>query len=157
VVVLYVVAFLFEALGIALLFVELREVNQRWLEFMSRPRDVALSDTGRALDHAIPIRAGGGDRTVETRLTQLEDAMHAHKVDHVHLELAARRHANQVAEESANLVERRLTPELQALLGYLIGREQRPWWRPWWLGPALLSVGLVLGTLGNVVSALQSV
>jgi hypothetical protein len=92
---------------------------------------------------------------METRVTQLEDAMHTHKVDHLDMEYAGWSHANQVAAESADLVERRLTPELQALLGYLIGREERPAWRPWWLGPGLLSVGLVLGTLGNLVSAAQ--
>jgi hypothetical protein len=41
------------------------------------------------------------------------------------------------------------------VLRYLIGREERPWWLPLWLGPALLSVGLVLGTLGNIISSAQ--
>ena len=81
--------------------------------------------------------------------------MHAHKVEHADQDVAAKRHAKQVAEESADLVEQRLTLELQALLGYLIGREERPRLRPWWLGPVLLAVGLVLGTLGNIVTALQ--
>jgi hypothetical protein len=152
----YIIAFLFEALGIVVLVVELRDVNRRWRELMSRPRIIVLADTGRALDQAGPIRAVGGDPTMETRVTQLEDAMHAHKVDHLHMEYASWRHANQVAEESAELVEQRLTPELQALLGYLIGREERPRWRPWCLGPVLLSMGLVLGTVGNVLSAWQT-
>jgi hypothetical protein len=34
---LYLFAFLFEALGIGLLVVELRKANLRWQEFMSRP------------------------------------------------------------------------------------------------------------------------
>jgi hypothetical protein len=57
---------------------------------------------------------------------QLEDAMYEHRVEHTDPEVAAWRSSNRVASESANLVEQRLTPELQALLGYLIGREDRP-------------------------------
>jgi hypothetical protein len=155
VVVLYLFAGLLEALGIALVAVELWEANRRWRAFMLRPRTIILSDTARAFDQAMPIGAVGGDRTTETRLAQLEDAMHAHKVEHADHEVAAWRYAKQVAEESADLVEQRLTPELQTLLGYLIGREERPRWRPWWLGPVLLSVGLVLGTLGNIVAGAQ--
>lgn len=153
-VVLYLVAFLFEALGIILLFVELRDANRRLSALMARPQNIVLG-AARVRVQAMPIRVVGGDRTVETRLTQLEDAMHAQKVDHADMELATWRYSNQAAEESVNLVEQRLTPELQSLLGYLIGRDKRPTWRPWWLGPALLSLGLVLGTLGNIVSAGQ--
>jgi hypothetical protein len=131
-----------------------RTTSQEPEEFSSQlVRGQELADTGRALDQAGPIRAVGGDTTMAMRVTQLEDAMHAHKVDHLDMEYGAWSHANQVAAESADLVEQRLTPELQALLSYLVGREERPAWRPWWLGPALLSVGLVLGTLGNIVSA----
>jgi hypothetical protein len=56
--------------------------------------------------------------------------MHAHKIDHADMEAEAWRHANQVAKESAGLVARRLAPELQALVDYMIGREEPPGWRP---------------------------
>ena len=74
----------------------------------------------------MPIRAMGGDRSTDTPLTHLEDALHAHAVEHADQEVAASRHADRVAAEYADLVERRLTPELQALLGYLLRREERP-------------------------------
>jgi hypothetical protein len=95
--VLYLLAGLFEALGIVLLAVELWEANRRWRAFMLRPPTIVLSDTARAIDQAMPIRAVGGDRTTETRLTQLVDAMHAQRVEHADQEVAAWRYANHVA------------------------------------------------------------
>jgi hypothetical protein len=154
-VVLYVVAFACEAIGVILLWVELKQGRVRWAELRDRPhRGYAVGATSR--EAARPVRADKEGASVESRLAGLERDLYQHRSDHVDLERDLQSHAKSEAEEAATRLREFLRPELTTLFDYLVGQEDRPRWRPWWLGPVVLFAGVLLGTAGNIASTAAS-
>ena len=76
-----------------------------------------------------------GDK-VEGDLAQLEDY--------------TRKEAGEAIEHMQKSVGMELTRLIDLVLG--LNDPDRPGWRGWWLGPAMLALGLVLGVIGNIVS-----
>jgi hypothetical protein len=147
----YVLAFVFDVAGVGLLLFELREANSRWTSFKGRSRTVEIGPA-RTLEQALPLRVIRGDQSHEIRIRQLEDAVYDQRSQIADMHLRLWRHANDVAETAAGKVERNLGREVEAVIGYLLGLEERSRWRPWWLGPALVAAGILLGTVGNLAS-----
>jgi hypothetical protein len=75
-----------------------------------------------------------------------------HAEDLTQLKNYARKQAAEAIDYMQNSVDRELTRLVE--LVFALNDPDRPGWRRWWLGPAMLASGLVLGVIGNVVSAL---
>jgi hypothetical protein len=148
---LFVVAFLLELAGLAVLVFEVWSANQRLTAL--RRRDVTISaNTVVGVAMVASGKVSTSTPTLEDRLAALEADVDEHMRMHPEMEQRLRDHANKVASERADSVADSLRPEVERILRHILGEAERPWWRPWWLSPGLIVAGLVFGLVGNILS-----
>ena len=154
-VVILIVAVAFQVVGTGILAIEVHAAHARWVAKFRQPRV-----TGQLNGVLPPSRmfttgwvSGSAGETLEQRLDRLESQQREtakNLAEAVHrLETAT---IPEEAQRAAAEVEARLQPLVVDTLAYLAGLGERPWWRPWWLGPGLLVVGIVLGGLAAVLA-----
>ena len=150
-----IVALGLQVLGTVLLAIEVGAAHRRWVAKFRQPHISGNSDTdlpGLRIFTTGWVSGPPGE-TVEQRLDRLEGQQRETAkslAEAVHrLETAT---IPKEAHRAAAEVEARLQPLVVDTLEYLAGLGSRPRWRPWWLGPGLLVVGIVLGGLAAVLA-----
>jgi hypothetical protein len=152
---LYVVAGLLEGLGIGFVFVDLRDVRNRLQSYMSSPRIVNLRPA-QETETALPLTIRHDPPPpVETRVQNLEDAFQQHRAQHSEDVAKLKDYARTETGEAIDYVQKSVGNELTRLVNlvFALNDPDKPGLRRWWHGPVLLASGLVLGVIGNVISA----
>lgn len=151
---LYVVAGLLEALGILLSVLELRDARTRLQSYKTSPRVIHVRTIQTtATVPSVTIRVDPPP-PLETRVQVLENTVQQHREQHARdlaeLKDYARTEAGEAIEHMQKSVGRELTRLVD--LVFALNDPDRARWRRWWLGPAMLALGLMLGVIGNIVS-----
>jgi hypothetical protein len=155
-VLLYVVALLFQVFGSVILVCEVWDGHQRWTERFG-PR--AVSGSMNATLPGVTARFRGtadgivGSLTVEERLGRLEAGLVAERDARIEQGWWSEDQMAETATAAAQRVERALSPRISDAVSYLAGLGERPTLRPWWLGPALVLAGTILGGFASVKGA----
>ena len=155
---MYVVAGVFELAGIVLVFFDLHDVRDRLRSYRTAPKTVHLRTAAVAATiPPVTIRIDPPP-PLETRLQNLESAVQQHHEQYAEDIPKLKEYARGQASEAIDYMHNSLGTELTRLLDlvFSVNDPKEQGWRRWWLGPALLAAGLVLGVIGNIVSALTS-
>lgn len=152
---LYVFALLFTVAGSIVVIREVWEAHRRWRATFG-PDRVHSGST-----HSVTSRRGtawgvtppDGEFTVEERLAALEERQRVDNKAVWNRILAVEKSVPRQAADAATEVENRLRPQIAETFAYLTRLGHRAWWQPWWLGPAMLLLGSVLGGIGSVIGA----
>lgn len=154
-VVILIVAVALQVVGTGILAFEIRAAHVRWVAKFRQAHITGElnADLPRLRMFATGGVSGPAGETLEQRLDrlekqQLETAKNLAEAVH-RLETTT---IPEEAQRAAADVEARLLPLIVDTLAYLAGLGERPRWRPWWLGPLLLVVGIVLGGLAAVLA-----
>jgi hypothetical protein len=153
---LYVVAGLLEALGIGFSVLELRNTGKRLQSYKMSPRVINLR-AAQWTEAALPLTVRiDPPPPLETRIELLESIVQQDREQPAEDVAQLKDYARQEASEAIDHVQKSVGRELNRLvdLVFALNDPDRPGWRRWWLGPVMLVLGLVLGLIGNVVSAL---
>jgi hypothetical protein len=102
-----------------------------------------------------PLPADASTEQIE-QLTDLEGQVGRELTGVVRLIDADRKVSRKYANEVAAEAENRVRPQIDRVVQYLIGQGQRSRWMPWWLGPALLLAGTIIGGVTDMVGAWPS-
>jgi hypothetical protein len=154
---LYIAALLLQIVGSLVVALEVHQAHTRWRAKFRAPANLRLHGTIASVLSGVTMTASGvvsGDLTVEDRVARLEEARSRDQSDLKETVERIERQTAEKADESASKVEERLQPQIAETLQYLAGLGERSRWQPWWLGPALLLVGTILGGVGSVIGAL---
>jgi hypothetical protein len=155
-IILYLAAGALEALGIFLAGLEFRDARNRLQSYKMAPQvvDVRTIQTTVTMPPAT-IRVDPPP-PLETRVQVLENTIQQQREQHAEgvtqLKNYARKEAAEAIDYMQNSVDRELTRLVDPV--FALNDPDRPGWRRWWLGPTMLASGLVLGVIGNVLSAL---
>lgn len=141
---------------------EVADAAHRWHERFSprrgRVHELEFNDN-IGVQETVTITAEaeveGREPTIEERLEILQKAMDAgfqdvrRSIEHLERTFPTE------ARAAAGDVEARLQPQITDVLAYLAGQGQRKRWRPWWLGPVLVGVGLLITGIVTIVDLAQ--
>lgn len=150
----YVIAGVLEGLGIGIVVLDFRDVRDRLRSYKSQVFGYVDATTTAAA-----VFAATADveplPSLETRVQNLENTIEGHAKQHADEAAESRRYARAEAEQAVKSVQQSVGSELTRLIDlvFALNDPDTPGWRRWWLGPALLAAGLVLGVIGNVISA----
>jgi hypothetical protein len=91
---------------------------------------------------------------VETRVQNLEITVQQYREQYAEDIPKLREYARTQAGEAIEYMHKSVGTELTRLvdLVFALNDPDKQGWRRWWLGPALLAAGLVLGVIGNIIS-----
>jgi hypothetical protein len=103
----------------------------------------------------VRVKADGivGNLPVEERLDRLETGLVEERDARIAQGWQIEDRMAATADTAAHRVEQALSPRISEAVSYLAGLGKRPTWRPWWLGPALVLAGTVLGGIVSVIDA----
>jgi hypothetical protein len=152
-----VVALLLQVVGSGFIAWEVWEGHQRWVK-QFRPRDVTGSMNvvlqGAAARFEVRTVADGivGNLTVEQRLDRLEADLVEERTARIKQGWQIEDGMGETAEASGRRVEMALSPRIAEAFGYLAGLGERPKWRPWWLGPALVLAGTIVSGISTIAA-----
>jgi hypothetical protein len=155
-VLLYVVALLFQVVGSVILGWEVWDGHQRWTErFGPRAVSGSMNVDLQGVTARIRGTADGivGNLMVEERLGRLEAGLVEERDARIEQGWASEDQMAETATAAAERVERALSPRISEAVSYLAGIGERPTLRPWWLGPALVLAGTILGGIASVIGA----
>jgi hypothetical protein len=155
-VLLYVVALLLQVVGSLILGWEVWDGHQRWTErFGPRAVSGSINVELQGVTARARMKADGivGNLTVEERLDRLEAGLVEERDARIELGWQSEDRMAETADTAAQRVERALSPRISEAVSYLTGIGERPTWRPWWFGPALVLAGTILGGIASVIGA----
>lgn len=144
---LYAIAALTELVGVRLTFVDIRAVQQRLREYLSRPIQIFVTDVAAVSDAFGAAVVTGPPPTMEQRVEALEQWRTAvpgqmdEKVTTLRTQMRSEL-ASEVSSLRASVNDR-----LDGL-HKVVGSPDKYWWR----GPAVLAAGVLLGAAGNLLS-----
>jgi hypothetical protein len=153
----YVVALLLQVVGSVIIGWEVWDGHQRWTQrFGPRAVSGSINVDLQGATARFRGRADGivGNLTVEERLDRLEAGLVEERDARIEQGWQSEDRMAETADAAAQRVEAALTPRISEAVSYLAGLGERPTLRPWWLGPALVLAGTILGGIASVMGAL---
>ncbi|MEU8679108.1 hypothetical protein [Streptomyces sp. NPDC048560] len=148
--ILYAVSAALEAGGIALTIFDIRRVQRRLDEFLSRPLRVYSSDTGAAVEAFDSHVHTSEARSLELRVQELEAWRQSLPTKLDQRDERLRTRLKTEFQEDLTSTRRSLWDQLDGLRGYLAGSKQSFWGM--YRGPITLLVGVLIGTAANFVA-----
>jgi hypothetical protein len=153
---LYVIAAVSEAVGILLVVLDVRNTRERLRAYTRTVYAYADAAVAHATGSAAAVVVSSHQPSVDERLALLEQERERHAQRHADDEAAMIRRIDAAAENAKRYVHDSISQELRrlvALVTEINAPDASSRLRQWWVGPTLIGIGLVLGLVGNILSA----